>query len=200
MLASFLQNYPADVLAMVAAELPELNLIRDDLMRERSAAVWASFLRESTYEKIADAPAFSGLDYNLALHTRHVTLLAKNMVDLLADLWGVRCETDVLFAGCLLHDASKLVEMEGSAGTKTEIGRALLHAQLAGVRCLEAGLPAKVANIVTMHPYTPPHIHQQPQSLEFVILTYADLAAADPLFFVQSKPTHFEFAKRFFQL
>lgn len=199
-MATFLDDLAADTLASVTEELPELGLISDEVMRQQATAVWAGFLRDSSYARISDAPAFAGLKYDLALHTRHVTLLAKHMADLMSSFWSVECDRDILFAACLLHDASKLVEMEGTEGSKTELGSTLLHAQLAGVRCLDAGLPMRVANLVTLHPFTPPHIHQRPQSIEFVILTYADLASADPLFFVDAKPTHFEFAKRFFTL
>ena len=199
-MATFTDDLSADLLQSVRDELPEISMIANEAMQEQTTAVWAAFLRDSTYERIADAPAFPGLAYDLAVHTRHVTLLANSMLGLLKELWDVECDRDVLLAGCLLHDASKLVEMTGPDGTKTEVGAALLHAQLAGVRCLDAGLPPTVVSIVTRHPYTPPHVHQTPDSLEFVLLTYADLAAADPLFFVSSQPTHFEFAKRFFQL
>ncbi len=93
-----------------------------------------------------------------------------------------------------------MVEYTGPEGSHTEIGKALLHAQLAGVRCLDVGLSAKVANIVSYHPYTPPHVHVRPQHLEFVILTWADLAAVDPIFMLAGKATHLEFAKRFFEI
>jgi hypothetical protein len=33
-----------------------------------------------------------------------------------------------------------------------------------------------------------------------VILSWADLGAADPVFFHENKPTHLDFAKRFFTL
>jgi len=62
------------------------------------------------------------------------------------------------------------------------------------------GLSPKVAHLVAMHPFTPPHVHVTPQYWEMLILTWADLAAVDPVFFVQGQPTHLQFEKRFFRL
>ncbi len=170
-------------------------------MRDKVIALWVSFVRESSYKRVGDCIALPGMPkYDLAGHTRQVTVNSIHLANTTRDFWKIDCDRDALIAAALCHDASKMVEREGPNGSKTELGKALLHAQLAGVRCLEYGLPAKVAHMVTLHPFTPPHIHVKPQYLEFVILTWADLAAVDTLFFVEGKATHLEFQKRFFQL
>jgi hypothetical protein len=188
-------------LASINEDLPELALVGNPELRGKLITLWASFLAESSYDRIRSAPAFPGLRaYDLAKHTSHVVRNSINLADTLLQFWNIACDSDALLAAAIAHDASKLVEYEGAEGTKTELGRAMLHAQLAGVRCLDVGLPFKVAHIVTLHPFTPPHVHVKPQYIEFVILTWADLAAVDPIFFVEGLPTHLEFAKRFFQL
>lgn len=185
----------------IREELPEIEMLADPEMQRQVVAVWASFLRDSTYARIADAPAFPGLPaYDLCGHTRQVVRHCDYMAGTLQEFWSLECDREALLAAALTHDSSKLVEREGPNGTKTPLGEALLHAQLAGVRCLEAGLPAKVAHIVTMHPYTPPHVHVKPQCVEFVILSWADIGAADPVFFLEGKPTHLDIDKRFFTL
>jgi hypothetical protein len=190
-----------EVADLIGTELPEIDLIMSGSMREQLVRLWADFLSSSTYARIGDAPAFPGLDrYDLATHTRHVVRNSLALADSLKEFWAVDYERDILIAAALAHDASKLVEYSGPEGAKTELGKALLHAQLAGVRCMDVGLPFKVAHMVTLHPFTPPHVHVKPQYVEFIILTWADLAAADPLFFLEGKATHLEFAKRFFQL
>lgn len=186
----------------VASELPELRSLESEQTARRVAAVWASFLDDGSYERIADAPALPGAvlpSYDLATHTRHVVRNCEAVADTLSDFAGIDCDRDALLAAALAHDASKLVEYEPD-GSLTETGGALLHAQLAGVRCLEAGLGPKVAYVVTYHPMTPPHVHLTPRHIELVLLAWADLAAVDPVFFSHGAPTHLDIAKRFFSL
>jgi HD domain len=184
----------------IREELPEIGLLDDDLQK-KVIALWSSFLATSTYSRIGDAPALPGLPgYDLARHTRHVVQNCVSQADTLKAFWGIECDRPTLITAALCHDASKLVEYSGPDGAHTEIGKALLHAQLAGVRCLDVGLSYKVANIVTYHPYTPPHVHVRPQYVEFVILTWADLAAVDPIFMLAGKATHLEIARRFFEI
>ena len=190
-----------DDLARVRAELPEIDLLADPDDQERVAGVWASFLRASSYGSIGEAPAFPGLPgYDLAGHTRQVVRNSLALAESMTDFWGIEYDREALLAAALTHDSSKLVEREGPDGQASEIGGALLHAQLAGVRVLEFGLSPKVAYLVTYHPFTPPHIHVQPKYNEFVILSWADICAADTIFFHEDKPTHLDFRKRFFTL
>jgi hypothetical protein len=186
--------------AQIREELPEIDKLSEADTRQKIATVWASFLRESPYRRISDAPALPGIpDYDLAAHTRHVI---KNCLDLgasLREFSSAEFDDDVLLASALAHDASKLVEFAPD-GSLTELGRTLLHAQVAGVRCYEVGLDPKVAYNVTYHPFTPPHIHVKPRCIEFVILSWADLASADPIFFARGLPTHLDIDKRFFTL
>jgi hypothetical protein len=190
-----------DDLARVRAELPEIDLLADPSDQERVAGVWASFLKVSSYDSIRAAPAFPGLPaYHLAGHTRQVVRNSLALAESMTDFWGIDYDREALVAAALTHDASKLVEREGPDGRESEVGGALLHAQLAGVRCLEFGLSPKVAYLVTYHPFTPPHIHVKPKYNEFVILSWADICAADTVFFHEGKPTHLDFEKRFFTL
>ena len=188
-------------LRLIEEDIPEIALIKNADIRRKVTVVYASFLRESSHARVSEAPAFPGLPkYDLARHTRHVVQNSVHLADTLHDLWGIDCDRDILLAAAILHDSSKLLEYEGREGKKSELGRTFLHAQLAGVRCRDVGLPNEVAYIVTMHPFTPPHVHVTPHSIEFVILNYADIGAADPIFFLEGQPTHLEIKKRFFAL
>jgi hypothetical protein len=185
----------------ILEDVPEIGLLKSTETQEKVVAVWASLLADSTYARIREAAAFPGMTgYDLARHTRQVVKNSLATADTMKEFWDLDCDRETLLTAAILHDASKVVEYTGPDGQESEIGKALLHAQLAGVRCLDFGLSPKVANIVSYHPYTPPHVHVRPQYVEFVILTWADLAAVDPIFFLAGKPTHLEFAKRFFEL
>jgi hypothetical protein len=184
--------------ARIVEELPEIEELADPADRRRVATLWASFLRESTYGRIGECPPFPPVQCDLAGHTRHVVKNCQAMAANLREFWGIEINDQVLLAAALTHDASKLVEQQGPDGEKTTLGRALLHGQLAGVRCLELGLHPDVAYIVTFHPYTPPHVHVKPRCVEFVILSWADIGAADPMFWLQGIATHLEIDRRFF--
>lgn len=62
------------------------------------------------------------------------------MAERLVEFWDAEYDQESLIAAALVHDASNLVEFTGPKDTATETGNALLHAQLAGVCCLEEGL------------------------------------------------------------
>jgi hypothetical protein len=186
--------------AQIREELPEIDGLSDAETGQKVATVWASFLRESQYDRIADAPGLPGVtDYDLAAHTRHVVKNCLHVGATLREFSSAEFDDDILLASALAHDASKLVEFAPD-GSLTELGRTLLHAQVAGVRCYEVGLDPMVAYNVTYHPFTPPHVHVKPRCIEFVILSWADLASADPIFHSLGLPTHLDIDKRFFTL
>ncbi|MBI4190543.1 MAG: HD domain-containing protein [Betaproteobacteria bacterium] len=194
---------------IVQEDIPEIGLIESDEIRQKVTLVFASFLKESNFERISEAPGLVKDEpgatlspgppkYDLAHHTSHVVQNALATARTLKEFWGIDYRHDVLLAAAILHDASKLVEFEDRTGRKSELGKIFVHAQVGGVRCRDAGLPNDVAQIVTFHNFTPPHTHVTPRSLEYILVTYADHAAADPISFVEGKPTHFDIKKRFF--
>src|SRR5438105_4657463 len=130
--------------SQVKDELPEIEMLESSADQEKVIALWAGFLSNSSYSRIGDAPALPGVrGYDLARHTRHVVSNCVHLADTLMEFRGVDCDRQALLTAALVHDASKLVEYQGPEGDPTEIGAALLHAQLAGVRCLDLGLSAK---------------------------------------------------------
>lgn len=184
----------------VLADLPEIGDLSQGV-REAVVRTWLSFLGESSYPTIRSAPALAGIPgYDLAAHTRHVAQNALALAERMAAFQGIDFDRDDLLAAALTHDASKLVERWGPEGERTELGDALLHAQIGGVRCLEMGLSHRVAYMVSHHPYTPPHVHIRPKYVEMILLTWADLTAVDAIAFAHQRPTHLEIAKRFFTL
>ena len=196
-----LGDVSADDRAVIERELPELSLIEDPQIRAKAVTVLASFLRDSDWASLDECPAVPGLKgMSLLQHIRQVTQFAVVMADNHNATFALGIDRDVLLAACFLHDASKLVEYDKASGGLTPLGAHLIHAQIAGVRCVDAGLPLKVAYCVTYHVFTPPHVHLKPECIELVILNYADLASVDPMFHAAGRPTHFDIRNRFFSL
>jgi hypothetical protein len=186
----------------VRSEIPEIAELKNPEIERKCALVWARFLRESSYKRISDMTKIPGVTpkYDLASHTRHVIRNCVFMAQTLKELGGYECDRELLLAAAVIHDASQLLETNANNKPTEDVGVGLLHAQLGAVRALEVGLSPKVAQLVTLHPYTPPHIHLTPPNPEFLILTWADIGAVDPIFCALGLPTHVDIKKRFFSL
>ena len=87
-------------------------------------------------------------------------------------------DLDVLLAGGLLHDASKLLELEpdGKNGTESKKGKLFQHAFLGAHKALLEELPDEVVHIIISHTGKSRVV---PQTPEAVILFAVDIADAD---------------------
>jgi len=187
---------------VIIDEFPEMEFFTDQELKEKTIAVMASILHESSYERMSECPFYKDVPkrYNMETHVRHVVNNCMQMADNLEKFSGVTCRRDLLLSAAFLHDGSKILEREGPEGTVSEMGKHLIHSQYAGVRCWEYGLPPEVAYIVSYHTFTPPHVHINPKNIEFVILSWADIGGADAVFYAYGKPTHLQISKRFFEV
>jgi len=136
------------------ALFPELSQIRDVGLREAVVAIWQELWQRSAYQRIDDVPVSSSIDYPQVKHARGVLRAALAVAPIWEEVHGVHFDRDVLIAGALLMDVSKMVESGRDAGgkpAKTEVGRLLPHATLAAHLAMQHGVPLPVVHVITCH-------------------------------------------------
>lgn len=155
--------------------LPEINLIKDKDIREKTIAIWEKMYYVSKWNDIMDLPCSTHkTDYPHIVHNRSVVQMAVSVADILEKLHGVEIDRDNLICAALLQDVSKLLEYEPDEanGCKmSEIGRYYAHSFHAGCAALQAGLPHEVVQAINTHS---PDSASYPQSLIGKILFYVD--------------------------
>ncbi len=162
--------------------LPMINRIQDEGLRGRVISVWVKAWEESKWEDLADAAFNLDVDVaecNLVKHTNLVTELAYAMASSARQVLNIMVDMDVLLAGGLLHDVSKLVEMapeKGKPGKKSALGKNLLHSIYGVHLALNAGIPLEIVHIIGSHS---PRVAQGPNGYEALFVSYADFVAAD---------------------
>jgi isopropylmalate/homocitrate/citramalate synthase len=153
---------------------PELDLITDESMRSAVVRIWSRLWQESEYTDLYQVPVSLKVDYPQVKHTQAVAQMALAVAEAAERIHGRRVRRDVLLAGALLMDASKLVEYRpGPDGShqRSAIGHHLPHATYAAHLALEAGLPLEVVHILMAHS---PNGGKSPDSLEAHILDGLD--------------------------
>lgn len=144
----------------IVEEIPEINLIKDADLREKTLQVWEDAIREGgwTLEAIRKMP-FSvhveNCNITFIEHVRTVCKMCVAVADVLKESYGERSEInyDTLIAGALLADVGKLIEYEERDGKITKAGRGqLLRHPFTGVAISHfRGIPPEVQHIIATH-------------------------------------------------
>ncbi len=161
---------------------PELEAIGDGTLRDGVVGAWTTACEESGIDdpgQLAAIPWFPPTQRELGIpseaetlveHVREVTAAALALADAVGR-GGL--DQDLLAAGALVHDVSKLAEFDGLA--TTEVGSLLGHPYY-GVHIAErAGLPTECTHVVLSHTDRTP---VEPAFIEAEIVRRADEAAA----------------------
>lgn len=164
----------------VLAAFPELADVDDPDLREGVRDCWATACEENGIEDLDAVPWFPpaqrrhGIaDETLVDHVRDVVAAVRALADALERRRGTDVDRDLLLAGALVHDVSKLYEFDGH--DETEIGDLLGHPYY-GVHCVAAaGLPVECAHVVLAHTS---RTSVEPAFLEAELVRRADEAAA----------------------
>lgn len=172
----------------VEAAFPELRSITDEDLRAGVAAAWTTACADAgigTPEELRDVPWFPPVERELDIpegaetlvaHVRDVTACAVGLAGTLEDRRGADLDRDLLLAGALVHDVSKLAEFDGH--DETPVGDLLGHPYWGVHAVASAGLPAELAHVVLSHTG---RTNVEPAFLEAELVRRADEAAASAI-------------------
>jgi len=164
----------------VSEVFPEVDRIEDDELRAGVVEAWERAMADNDVSDLTELPWFPpgqrelGIpmdEENLVPHVRDVTRGAIALAESLAETRGTDVDRDLVVAGGLVHDVSKLYECHGAEDT--EIGDLLGHPYY-GVHAV-ADLPVELAHIVLSHS---PRTNVEPAFVEAEIVKRADEVAA----------------------
>lgn len=159
----------------VRSLFPELGQISDQALQETVVAIWEQLWSECAWERLDDVPVSLKIPYPQRKHTQGVLRVALAASPIWEALYDHRINRDVLVAGALLMDVSKLVEYQPGDGgpTRTSIGKHLPHAMYTAHLALARGAPMEVIHIITAHS---PNGGKAPATVECRILDWIDQA------------------------
>jgi len=173
---------PADKVQKIREYFPILSKIEDTSLRNTVIQCWVKMWEESTWKDLKDCPFTPPLpDISLVDHINCVGDLVLAVAEIMekhnAEL---KFDRDYLITGVLLHDLSKLVEIErGPEGyTWGKMMKLMPHATYGAMVAMAQGLPPRVANIILAHSRW---TGASPASPEAVLLHYLDYGLADVL-------------------
>lgn len=156
------------------ALFPELALVSDAGLRDAIVAVWQRLWQESLHDRLEDVPVSTKIAYPQIKHCQAIVKVALAAAAALEQVHETRFDRDVLIAGALLMDASKLVETRpGPDGTvvQSDLGRLLPHALYAAHLALEHGVPLEVIHVIVAHS---PNGGKAPVTAEARLLDWVD--------------------------
>jgi putative nucleotidyltransferase with HDIG domain len=140
--------------------IPEINLIEDADLREKTLQVWEDAIAEGgwTFEAIEKMPFSVHVENCNITFFEHVRTVCKMCIavnDVLKESYGERTKLnkDFLIAGALLADVGKLIEYEERDGKITKAGRGqhLRHPFIGVAMAHKCGIPPEVQHIIATH-------------------------------------------------
>lgn len=178
---------------IVLSKFPEVNEIRDSGLREKVVRMWVRALERHSLEDIDRIPMSPGgpeklETYNLVDHTRCVTKTSIDLARNLIEIYEFEIDLDSVIAGAVLHDVGKAMICRNVDGrfVVTDEGKKLTHIMLGSAIAMEEGLPLDIVHAIFAHtvPYVTFKQSVPPQTIEALIVHYADFGSGDPVFFV----------------
>lgn len=166
----------------VREAFPELSTIDDDTLQTGVIDAWVRAITDTgvDHAELDSVPWFPPEEKRLGItgeslvdHVRDVTQGALGLCELLVDRRDQPLSRDLVAAGALCHDVSKLYEYEGD--TPTPIGDLLGHPHYGVHVVAAAGLPVEVMHIALSHSG---RTAVEPAILEAEIVRRADEVAA----------------------
>lgn len=164
----------------VVETFPELDEISDEDLERKTVEAWALAMAETGVTDLTGVPWRPPEQERLELgeewlvdHVREVAAGGLALAELLDERPSVDIDTDVVVAGGLLHDVSKLYEFDGFE--RTEIGRLLGHPYYGIYVAGSVDLPPELVAITVNHTSV---TNVEPATIEAAIVRQADYASA----------------------
>ncbi|MCP5054706.1 MAG: HDIG domain-containing protein [bacterium] len=139
---------------------PELEWIKDEDLREKTAKTWALALERGVLtvedlERIPFTLLIPGLEVTFMAHKRAVVHIAKDCGEQMNKFFkkDLPVDMDVVIAGAILADVGKLLEyeLEDGKAVQGKYGKYLRH-PFSGVSLAEeCGVPMEVCHIIAAH-------------------------------------------------
>ena len=167
--------------------LPEIELIKQEDLRDRVAETWADAIEQGGWslEDLGSIPftlLIQDCRFDLVHHTRAVTKTAVAIARTLKENYGdaVALDMDLLVAGSLLHDVGKLLEYakEGGSVVKSRKGVLLRHPLSGQAIAYKHGLPFEVLNMIAYHSKEG---DLGKRTVEGIIIHHSDFVNFEPL-------------------
>ena len=183
-------------MAIAAADIRELFAAELDLIEDRELAgkvvrCWveaAALGRWNSVEELERMPFTLLIDcqgVDFIAHTRAVTRgalgLARSLLEVYGEANPIPIDLDHLVAGGLLHDVTKLVEIEpdGAGGVRRSLqGKYFRHPISGAMLAGRLGLPDPVVHAIAVHAREGEGSHK---TIEAILIHQADFAAFNPL-------------------
>jgi hypothetical protein len=172
--------------------LPEVSHFQHAEMADVVVEIWGEAWADSSWTNLMDVPkgltsAGDPVAESLVSHVRGVTLACLGCASALREVHGYEIDNDLLLAAALLHDASKVVELEPFAdGVRySEFGVNVQHGVWTANQLLKRDLPLSLTQIIISHT---PMSKVVPKPIEGIVLYYADMLDSDAISLVNGYP------------
>jgi len=139
---------------VIKEALPELDLIGDEDLRDKTTEALTLLWKESNWDDIYVVPYLTERpEVSWVVHTRFVARGSATMAGLFKELTGKEYDRDLIVAAALLHDASKFQEYAKTDDgyDKSELGYKIQHSLYAAHVALNVGLPLDVVHLIVSH-------------------------------------------------
>ena len=158
----------------------EIATIENSNLRTSVREAWATAIADNDISDLETVAWFPPVQQDIGLpdellvpHIRDVTHGALAFAETLQERRSVDISVDIVVAGALVHDVSKLYEFDGME--LTNVGNLLGHPYYGVYVVTAAGLPVELAHIVLSHSH---RTGVEPATLEAAIIRHADNVAA----------------------
>jgi len=164
---------------------PLVDKIEDTSLRDKVFKTFLKAWNESKWDDLESIPVNAETPVKkltLVQHVNMTTMTALEIAHLVHDNYRLPIDFDILIAGALLHDVSKIVEFEPPKGKEwqpTEISDKVAHPNYGAYLALSMGVPFDVVHVILAHT---PLTSTMPSTFEAVIVCYADYCVADVIY------------------